>query len=272
AAPGFFQDVDEARIPFYALRSTVKLIDNWNWLSSFFADGYVVPGPIDTTVPINPITGGVTPFGPDVGDPQNNVDEANADPLVRAGLCPNPALAPGFCRLHISTVDRQPDTQWSNTRWGVRLTGVVARDYTVQTWFYRTFNQAPSPLLTSPGPSTRLRNGLKPTFVDAKGQRCLPGTPGCELALPVVTILERRLESVVGVAATWFSQPLNGIIRTEMEYFIDELAFIPQQNLNARGELPKELIPGVPIDPDPITGKKTVSNSIPKADYLRFVL
>jgi len=70
-APGFFQDVDEARIPLWTLRSTVKLIDNWRWLSSLFVDAYVVPGVIDTTVPINPITGGVTPFGPDVPDPQS---------------------------------------------------------------------------------------------------------------------------------------------------------------------------------------------------------
>src|SRR5262249_21485985 len=31
AAPGFFQDVDEARIPLYTVRSTYKLIDSWKF-------------------------------------------------------------------------------------------------------------------------------------------------------------------------------------------------------------------------------------------------
>src|ERR1051325_6033628 len=69
-APGFFQDLDEARIPFWALRRTYKLIERWNWLSSVFGDAFVVPGVIDTTVPIDPMVGGVSPFAPDVADPQ----------------------------------------------------------------------------------------------------------------------------------------------------------------------------------------------------------
>src|SRR2546430_855680 len=32
-APGFFQDLEEARIPFWAMRNTIKLIDNWGSLS-----------------------------------------------------------------------------------------------------------------------------------------------------------------------------------------------------------------------------------------------
>ena len=105
------------------------------------------------------------------------------------------------------------------------------------------------------------------------------GERGCALkAVPIVTILERRLESVVGLAATWFSQPVNGVIRTEVEYFIDELAFMPEKNLNARAQYPPklEVSPGVkiplPHDRDPITGKLNPRNSIPKADYLRFVV
>ena len=263
-APGFFQDVDEARIPLWTLRTTVKLIDSWRWLSSLFADAYVVPGPIDTTVPINPMTGGVSPFGPDVGDPQTQVDAANADPIVRAGL--------GGNRLHIVTVDRLPENNWSNSRWGARLTGVLLRDYTVQGWFFRTFNQAPVPLLTSPGPTDRIALGEKGTLINIHGARCRPGDSPCERAVPIVTILERRLESVVGVAATWFSPLVNGIIRTEAEYFIDELAFMPEKNLNARGELPAIGSQAGLIDRDPFTGKKHDFNSIPKADYLRFVL
>ena len=46
--------------------------------------------------------------------------------------------------IHTVLVDRIPDQTWGNSRWGARLTGVLFRDYTVQGWFFRTFNQAPS--------------------------------------------------------------------------------------------------------------------------------
>jgi hypothetical protein len=285
-APGFFQDVDEARIPLWTARSTVKLIDNWRWLSSLFADAYLVPGPIDTTVPINPIVGGVTPFGPDVRDPQEQVDAANNDTLVRTGLGGPCSSLPGGCRLQILTVDRLPSNDWGNSRWGARLTGVLFRDYTVQGWFFRTFNTAPVPLLVSPGPSDRLASGFKPILTDNRGFRVpvcnnispstgLGTTPAgrpCQRSVPVLSILERRLESVVGIAATWYNQPLNGIIRAEAEYFIDELAFRPEQNLNARSQLPRTGGAAALVDRDPITGKLHPDSTIPKADYLRFQL
>ena len=78
----------------------------------------------------------------------------------------------------------------------------------------------------------------------------------CSYAAPALTILERRLETVFGLAGTWFSPWANGIIRTEAEYFKDELATIPDQNLNAGAQLPTA----------------TVRNFIPKADYLRWVI
>src|SRR5262245_23546826 len=64
-APGFFEDTDEARIPLWTVRGTFKVIDDWGPLSSTFLDSYFVPGVIDTTVPINPIAAGVSPFNPD---------------------------------------------------------------------------------------------------------------------------------------------------------------------------------------------------------------
>src|SRR5262245_37558571 len=170
AAPGFFQDVDEARIPLWTLRSTVKLVDTWKWLSSFFLDAYVVPGIIDTTVPTDPITGGVSPFGPDVPDPQVL---AGGQVIPRAGKLPTP--------VHVATVSRIPEQNWGNTRWGGRLTGVLFRDYTVQGWFFRTFNQAPSPLLVTPSAvNLLLDNKLKPTQIDDRGFR----TPICDNISP----------------------------------------------------------------------------------------
>ena len=247
-APGFFQDVDEARIPLWTVRSTFKLIDNLGPLASVFSDVYLVPGPIDTTVPINPIAAGVSPFNPDQADPQFNITAQGS-------------FASGFVT---SVVDRLPEKTWANSRWGARLTGVLLRDYTVQTWFFRTFNQAPVPLLTDAAAFGITQHG-DATYVDNRGQRCDPATSTgpCAKKAPVVTILERRLESVVGLAATWFSQPVNGIVKAEAEYFIDEPAVIPSMNLNPRVQIPKALR---------APNEKNISNHVPTADYIRWVI
>ncbi|HEV7734692.1 MAG TPA: DUF1302 family protein [Candidatus Binatia bacterium] len=274
-APGLFQDVDEARIPLWTLRTTVKLLDNWEWLSSVFADTYLVPGIIDTTVPINPITAGVSPFNPDVGDPNSN---------IVIGPTRNQETQQGKS-LHVAVVDRLPEEKWSNTRWGARLTGVIARDYTVQGWFFRTFNQAPVPLLRGSSAFDRFSAG-KVTLVDDRGFRTpvctgadgtkitkaergtlgrTPAGRSCGWKAPVVTSLERKLESVIGVAATWFSQPVNGIIRTEAEYFVDELAFLPNGNLNPRVQVPGAVRKA-------IGDTKNYTNYVPTADYIRWLI
>jgi len=277
-APGFFQDVDEARIPLWTLRSTVKLLDAWRGLSSVFADAYVVPGVIDTTVPTDPITGGVTPFDPDVIDPQLQLPGPDGKVGTADDITvPTPK---GPARLQASTVDVLPAHTWGNSRWGARLDGVAFDDYTVQGWFFRTFNQQLVPLLVTPGAiQLALAGKLDPTLTDDRGFRvpvchgpsatsALGRTPSgrvCSRSLPVGSLLERRLESVVGLAATWFSQPVNGVIRTEAEYFIGEPAFIPDQTLNARALVPPSVLKGLGAPP-------VAPNSIVKADYLRFVL
>lgn len=243
-APGFFQDLDEARIPLWTARGTFKLIDNWKWLSSFFLDAYLVPGIIDTTVPINPITGGVSAFGPDVADPQL--------------LIPSNPFAPP---IHAAVVDRHPKQEWENSRWGVRLTGVLARDYTVQAFFYRTFNQAPVPVLMTPGGiDLNLQGKLKTTLIDRKGRRCPKPSATCVASVPAVTVLERDIYSVWALAATWYSDFLRGIVRTQMNYYKDEPAFLPKQNLNPASQLPKNLYTDRP------------STSLPTANFIRYVL
>jgi hypothetical protein len=263
-APGLFQDVDEARIPLWTIRSTIKLVDNWRFLSGLFADMYLVPGVIDTTVPINPITAGISPFNPDVSDPQQQIIAQG-----QGGLA------------HLVLADRIPEKKWSNSRWGVRLTSILFRDYTVQGWFFRTFNQAPMPRLVSPGGIDLNSLGLlRKTVVDDRGFRtdeCLgisggatnpngvtPAGRSCGPRVPIITILERRLENVIGLSATWFNQWVNGIIRTELEYFLDELAFIPTKNLNARSQIPRSIQVAL--------GQEPVQTSSPKADYLRGLL
>ena len=251
-APGFFQDVEEARIPLWTLRSTLKLVDNFGPLSSFFLDAYLVPGPIDTTVPINPITAGISPFNPDVPDPNLNLKAQGAS----------------AANFHTVLVDRIPSEKWANSRWGARLTGVLLRDYTVQAWFFRTFNQAPVPVIANASAFKLFSDG-QTTLVDDRGFRvssCKGGkTPGgrpCGKRVPVVTILQRRLESVIGLAATWFSEPVNGILKAEAEYFVGEPAVIPEQNLNPRVQIPKALR---------APGEHPV-NAVPTADYIRWVV
>jgi hypothetical protein len=283
-APGFFQDVDEARIPLWTARSTIKLIDQYKDLSSVFLDSYLVPGPIDTTVPINPIAAGVSPFNPDQPDPQFNE-------IYGPTRTPSFPAQTGFFAtgnyLHTNIVDRLPAQNWGNSRWGARLTGVLMRDYTVQGWFFRTFNQQPVPLLSSYSAAGAALNGTGMTLIDNRGFRVddctLDGAPlkrpnkggvlgqtgvtssgrPCSWAAPVVTSLERRLESVIGIAASWYSPPVDGIIRTEAEYFIDELGFVPQRNLNARTQIP-------PVFRHP--SNRPIQNTIPTADYIRWVL
>jgi Protein of unknown function (DUF1302) len=283
-APGFFQDVDEARIPLWTLRTTVKLVDNWKFLSSGFIDAYVVPGIIDTTVPINPITYGVSPFNPDVPNPQGSLF---IGPTKNQVVNQDPSL-------HTVVVDHLPENTWANTRWGMRLQGLLFRDYTVQGWFFRTFNQQPVPLLSSESGFT-LASKNKTTLVDDRGFRtpiCLDGngnripqsingvstsgtegrTPAgrtCGWKAPVVTSLNRRLESVIGLAGTWYSELLNGIVRAEAEYFVDELAFIPMVNLNPRVQIPESIRANKSLG---LGYRKNIVNTIPTADYLRWVI
>ena len=292
-APGFFEDTDEARIPLWTLRGTFKLIDSWGPLSSTFVDSYIVPGVIDTTVPINPIAAGVSPFNPDQSDPIFAVYGNKPEPQGNCTIgSPNCIPLPGFTTgvpIHPVIVDRLPRNDWHNSRWGVRLTGVVARDYTVQTFFFRTFNQAPSPTLQGPGPISRVWvGGLKPTLTDDRGFRVsntkcinnriygIQGGRGCGPKLAAVTVLERDLESSFGTAASWFSEPLNAVIRTQLSFFWGEDAFLPKEQLNPRSQLPKcsdKLAgAGFPIAPGVTCVENKPHSETATANYMRFVL
>src|SRR5262249_7243996 len=116
--------------------------------------------------------------------------------------------------------------------------------------------------LLSEGQTTQIddRGFRTPICVDNR----TPAGRFCSQAAPAVSILERRLESVIGVAATWFSQPVNGILKFEAEYFINEPAVIPTQNLNPRVQLTKPLLQAV-------GDNNKYSNSTATADYLRWV-
>lgn len=266
-APGLFTDVDEARIPLWTARGTFKLLDSWKWFSSLFLDTYLVPGIIDTTVPTTPFVGGLSPFGPDQGDPQANIV---IGPTRRQVVSQN-------TQLHTVVVDKLPKNNWGNSRWGARLTTIVNRDYTVQGWFFKTFNQAPVPVLQNKAAFTLWQDPDKRTLVDNRGFRtpkCLnkvngvgrtPAGRRCFENTAVVTRLDHHLESVIGLAGTWFSPMVNGIIRTEAEVFLDELAFIPKKQLNPRTQLPK-------FSRTAIEDTKRYHNDPQTADYIRWLI
>src|SRR5262245_31286419 len=71
---------------------------------------------------------------------------------------------------------------------------------------------------------------------------------------------------------SFFSEPLNGIVRTEMEFFLNEPAFIPSVNIPFQNELRAPPLRkvlaslGQPIKPGPQGG------TIPYANFVRFEL
>jgi hypothetical protein len=209
AAPGIFQDLDEARIPLWTIRSSFNLFDVLGPLSSGFVEAYWVPGDWDTNTGYAPIL--------------------TASPYSAAGPDPQSQLTAAFPVLPLQFVllDNLPKKAMSNSRWGVRLQTVVNRTFTVQGWYYTAFPNAPVPLKHAPLP-----------------------VPGQTTQL-MVTETVHDLTSVFGLANTFFFEPLDGIVRMELEYFDNEPAFIAKQNLGL---------------PDVLRGQ----GSVPKADFLRW--
>src|SRR5262249_6009391 len=63
AAPGFFEDIDDASIPLFTIRSSYNLFEALGPFSSGFVEGYWVPGGVDATTSIVPeLT--VSPYSP----------------------------------------------------------------------------------------------------------------------------------------------------------------------------------------------------------------
>jgi len=207
AIPGVFQDIDEARIPLWTARGTYTLFDTWGIFSSGYLDAYLVPGSIDTTVSQVPLPL-ASPYSPPQGDPQSLI----------AGLIPpsiqGPIVDAAFGGIQIGLYDHLPTRSMSNSRYGVRLGAIVNRDYTTSIWYYRTFANQPVP-----------------RFLPLDLSRAPIVNPNGKGPTQLITELHHGLVDVYGGATSWFSQPLNGIVRTEMEYFVNEPAFIPSENI-----------------------------------------
>jgi hypothetical protein len=230
SAPGLFQDIDEARIPLWTVRSSMNMFDVLGPFSSGFVEAYWVPGDIDINTGILPILA--------------------ASPYSPRGR--NPQFSSGFPNetFQFVLLDHVPRKKFENSRYGFRFQTVLNRAYTLQAWFYRTFPQAPVPrkaplILVRPGTQgARTEQPICSVFADQ----------GCSPLFIAETV--RELTSVYGLAATFFVERIDGILRLNAQFFENEPAFIPEYNLNI----------GSPTGRSPVADEGTV----PNADFIRW--
>jgi len=195
AAPGFFQDIDEARIPLYTVRTSYNLFDALGPFSSGFIEGYWVPGGIDATTAITPLLA-ASPYSPRGVDPQ------------LLSTMPGGVFPPSFQFVFF---DHIPKSDISSSRWGIRFQTLINRAVTMQAWVYRTFpNVVP----------------VKVGFQTSTQQLNINGTNFFPIAL------EHNPSMVYGLAATFFSETVDGIFRLNAQLFEHEQGFVPQTNLN----------------------------------------
>ncbi|MGD9764221.1 MAG: DUF1302 family protein [Candidatus Binatia bacterium] len=195
AAPGFFEDIEESRIPLYTLRTSYTLFDVWGRFSSGMLEGYWVPGDLDATTPITPLIT-ASPYSPRGKDPQLASQQSG-------GVFP-----PTFQFVFL---DHLPKSGMESSRWGIRFQTVIDGAYTLQAWAYRTLPQNPVPVKIG-------RQDNLPFSINGTN-------------LFIVSI-EHKPVMVYGVAATFFAEPLDGILRLNAQLFEHEQGFIPQANLN----------------------------------------
>ncbi len=223
--PGIFEDTDEARIPLWTIRTSVSVFDTLGPLSSGFVEAYWVPGDLDVNTGFTPFVTASSPYVPRVPDPQTQIPTLNGLPLLQAQFV---------------LVDHVPQKRFEESRYGFRTQTVIARNYTVSAWFYTHFPSEPVPravgLVKVGGNGTCGKSGTE----------CL-----------TITETVHELTPVMGVANSFFLEPLDGIVRMEAEYFNREPGFVAQSNLN----IGKGLL-------DPITEAGHVEH----ADFLRWEL
>jgi hypothetical protein len=194
-APGFFEDIDEARIPLYTVRTSYNVFDTLGPLSSGFVEGYWVPGGIDATTAITPYPVGLSPYSP-----------RGVDPQLLSGL-PGGVFPPSF---QFTLFDQIPKQDIGSSRWGVRFQTVVNRFLTMQAWVYRTF---PAPVPKKIGYANNQPININGTNF-------------------FIVALQHQPVMVYGLAGTFFSEALDGIFRLNAQLFEHEQAFVPQTNLN----------------------------------------
>ena len=248
AIPGLFEDLDEARIPLWTVRGTYTLFDSWGPFSSGYVETYLVPGSIDTTVSQVPLPL-ASPYSPPQTDPQS----------LLAGLIPpdvNTTLVQGaFGGIQLGLYDHLPSRSMKNSRYGVRLGSLIANEYTTSLWYYRTFANAPVP-----------------RFLPLDVSRAPLVHPGKTGPTNLITELHHGMVNVFGGATSFFSPRLDGIVRAEAEFFVNEPAFVPNENIPFERLLRTPAVRQLLVALGQHIPRGVTEGNIPRADILRFEL
>ncbi len=200
---GVFEDLDDRRIPLWMLRGS------WNFgyvgpVGSTTLEAFWVPGNLDVQV---------APFAP----------------WATAYSAPLP-------QLPLPILQARPGKKMSNSRWGVRLMGMIAESVNVSIGHYKSYMDLPSNILNVEDTGSLIPNAYLELFWDDV--------------------------QVTGMSMNYWESLTDVVLRGEVAMFWDEAVFIPEINA--------PLVPsGIPIpglDLLPAQGKKT------EKDILRFML
>jgi hypothetical protein len=192
--PGIFQDIEEARIPLWTIRTSLTLFDTLGPFSSGFVEAYWVPGEWDINTGILPVLT-ASPYSAPRLDPQQTLRDT---------------LGSIYDAVPVQFVlqDLIPERKFDRSRYGFRVQTVINRFFTTSAWMYTTFPNQPVGL--------------------SQGLTRLAGT---NTSLFVTQTLHNKSISVYGLANTFFLEPIDSIIRMEVEWFDNEPGFVPELNL-----------------------------------------
>jgi hypothetical protein len=129
AAPGVFEDLDEARIPLWTVRTSYTVPDFIPGLSSSFVEAYWVPGDLDVNTGILPVLT-ASPYSVPRKDPQSLVQQVGG----------------GLVTAQFVLFDHVPQKRFGSSRYGFRTQTIVNRTYTLSAWFYTAFPSTPVPI------------------------------------------------------------------------------------------------------------------------------
>jgi hypothetical protein len=203
----------------------VTLFESLGPLSSGFVEANWVPRDLDVNTGIQPLQTG-SPYSNPGRDPQETVN-AVAGPLLQAQFV---------------LFDHVPKKRFESSRYGFRLQTVLNRFFTLSGWMYTTFPNTPTAL--------------------SQGLVRIDGSP---TQLFVTETVHNDLVSVWGLANTFFLEPLDSIMRLEAEYFDNEPAFTPEDNLGVNK--------ATAVGAGALGVLRNCSNgkcAVPKADFLRW--
>jgi hypothetical protein len=264
----FDEDLDEKRIPLWMLRAIYDLPDVGP-VSHFAVEGFGVPGIIDNTQNPLLLQGFLHPFAPPTGcDAQLIADNSVA--ALQGQIPAETAIIPPGCRnflppgsplrgaVKTSIYERLGDKSWHNSRFGIRFTGVLWRDYTASLVAYRSFTDIPSARVHYLD-LVAIQNVI-PNFPAIQVPNLLPlvfkSGPNTGLKIPRTVVVEpiHPPETIVGGSLSFFQKHLvPGVVRMEGGYFIGE---------NTCTRIACEGWPAIGL----------VDTFIPEVDYIRWMI